>query len=70
MARYADGWKFKGMFKDGKRHGQAIEEDKDGNRFEGSYVDDRKDGPYVQKDRNGNVTERGTYTRGRKQVGK
>ena len=68
--RYADGWKFKGTFKDGRRNGPAIEEDKDGNRFEGSYLDDLKDGKFVEKDRNGNITAQGVYVRGQKTPGR
>ena len=64
---YADGSKFRGIYKDGKRNGKAIEVDKAGNRFEGIYKDDRRDGEYIEKDRNGNITSQGTYVRGRKQ---
>ena len=66
--RFADGSKFKGHMKDGKRNGPAIEEDKDGNRFEGSYVDDVRDGKFIEKDRNGNIIRQGTYTRGHRSV--
>jgi antitoxin component YwqK of YwqJK toxin-antitoxin module len=66
--RFADGSKFKGEYKNGKRNGSAIEEDKDGNRFEGTYVDDQRDGRFVEKDRNGNITAQGNYTRGHRQV--
>ena len=66
--RFADGSKFKGQFKDGKRNGPAIEEDKDGNRFEGIYKDDQRDGKFVEKDRNGRITAEGTYTRGHRNV--
>ena len=59
--------KFKGTFKDGKRNGKAIEEDKDGKRFEGTYVDDLRDGSFVEKDRNGKIVAQGTYTRGHRQ---
>lgn len=67
IARYADGSKFKGSFKAGKRNGPAIEEDKDGKRFEGTYVDDLRDGPFVEKDRNGSITAKGSYTRGHRE---
>ena len=66
IIHYATGEKFKGVYKKGKRHGQAIEEDKDGNRFEGTYVDDRRDGRFVEKDRNGKVTKSGRYENGRR----
>ena len=66
----ADGSKFKATFKNGKRNGAAIEEDKDGKRFEGSYLDDRKDGRFVEKDRNGNITAQGIYVRGHRQLDK
>ena len=56
------------MFKNDKRHGAAIEEDKDGKRFEGTYVDGKRDGRFVEKDRNGNVTATGTYQGGWRQV--
>jgi antitoxin component YwqK of YwqJK toxin-antitoxin module len=62
--RFADGSKFKGIFKNGKRNGPALEVDKDGNRFEGIYADDVRDGNFVEKDRNGKITAQGTYTRG------
>ena len=68
IARFADGSKFKGIFKNGRRNGAAIEEDKDGNRFEGTYLDDVRDGNFVEKDRNGKVTAQGTYTRGHRQL--
>ena len=70
IARFADGMKFKGTFKNGKRNGKCIEEDKDGKRFEGNYVDDFRDGPFVEKDRNGNVIAQGTYSRGHRQESK
>jgi antitoxin component YwqK of YwqJK toxin-antitoxin module len=66
--RFADGSKFKGTFKNGRRNGMAVEEDKDGNRFEGTYQDDVRDGNFVEKDRNGKVTAQGTYTRGHRQT--
>ena len=66
--RFADGSKFKGHMKDGKRNGPAIEEDKDGNRFEGTYVDDVRDGKFIEKDRNGRIIRQGTYTRGHRSV--
>ena len=58
--------RFKGTFRDGKRNGPAIEEDKDGTRFEGTYVDDRREGKFVIKDKNGRLKESGVYERGRK----
>ena len=57
-----------GHFRQGKRNGPAIEEDKDGKRFEGTYVDDKRDGDFIEKDRNGNIVARGKYVRGRRQV--
>lgn len=68
IIHYADGSKYKGTFKNGKRNGPAIEETKDGKRFEGSYVDDARDGKFVEKDRNGTVVTRGHYERGRRYV--
>jgi hypothetical protein len=44
IIHYAGGAKYKGIYRNGKRNGAAIEETKDGTRFEGSYVDDRRDG--------------------------
>ena len=67
IIHYANGSKFRGVYKNGKRNGKAIEVDKAGNRFEGSYNDDVRDGKYVEKDRNGNIVSEGTYVRGRKQ---
>jgi antitoxin component YwqK of YwqJK toxin-antitoxin module len=66
--RFSDGSKCKGHFKDGKRNGPAIEEDKNGLRFEGTYVDDVRDGHFIEKDRNGRITAEGTYTRGHRFV--
>ena len=68
IIHYADGSKYKGMYKNGKRNGPAIEETKDGKRFEGSYVDDRRDGKFVEKDRNGKVITQGRYEHGRRYV--
>ena len=70
IIHYAGGSKYKGIYRNGKRNGAAIEETKDGTRFEGSYVDDRRDGNFVEKDRNGKVTARGHYERGRRFVDK
>lgn len=67
IIHFADGRKFKGIFKDGKRNGNAIEVDKDGRRFEGSYIDDERDGKFIEKDRNGNIITKGMYIRGRRQ---
>ena len=66
IIHYANGLKFKGVFKNGKPNGPAIEETKDGNRFEGSYVDGRRDGKFLEKDRNGQVVKRGHYERGKR----
>lgn len=66
IIHYADGGKFKGIYRNGKRNGKAIEVDKDGKRFEGSYKDDERDGKFIEKDRNGNITAQGMYTRGRR----
>ena len=68
IIHYHDGSKFKGIYKDGKRNGVAIEEDKEGHRFEGSYKDDVRDGKFVEKNRDGSITAIGTYTNGRRQV--
>ena len=67
VIHYHNGTRFKGIYKNGKRNGPAIEEDKNGVRFEGSYKDDERDGKYVMKDKSGKVTETGTYSRGIKQ---
>ena len=67
IIHFANGNKFKGTFRNGKREGQAIEVDKDGKRFEGSYKDDERDGKFIEKDRNGNITAQGMYIRGRRQ---
>ena len=57
IVHYADGSKFKGIFKNGKRK-----------RFEGSYSDDLGDGKFIEKDRNGKVIVEGVYVRGHRQV--
>ena len=57
---------FKGTYKDGKRNGKAIEEDKNGNRFEGTYVRGIRDGLFVEKDRNGQVKAKGHYENGKR----
>ena len=61
ILRFADGGKFKGNFKNGKREGVGIEERKDGTRFEGHFHNGMKDGAFVEKDANGNTTRKGTY---------
>ena len=61
-----DGSKFKGMYKDGRRNGAAIEEYKDGKRFEGSYVNGQRDGNFVEKDSNGQILKRGHYENGKR----
>lgn len=70
IIHYANGAKFKGIYRNGKRNGAAIEETKDGIRFEGTYANDNRDGNFVEKDRNGKVTARGHYEHGRRYVGK
>ena len=64
IIHYIDGSKFKGIYVNGKRNGNAIEVDKDGKRFEGSYKDDMRDGKYIEKDRNGNIVAQGMYILG------
>ena len=66
MIHYANGTRFKGTFKNGQRHGKAIEETKEGIRFEGSYLQDRRDGKFVEKDRNGSIIKQGHYDSGRR----
>ena len=66
IIHFADGSKFKGVYKNGKRNGDAIEETKDGKRFEGSYIDGKRDGNFVEKDRNGTIVARGHYEHGRR----
>ena len=66
IIHFADGSRFKGIYKNGKRNGAAIEETKDGKRFEGTYLDGRRDGKFVEKDRNGQIVKRGHYERGKR----
>ena len=66
IIHFADGRKFKGVYKNGKRNGNSIEVDKDGKRTEGEYKDDLKDGKFIIKDRNGNITAQEMYRMGRK----
>lgn len=66
VIHYSTGDKFKGVYRKGRRNGQAIEEDKDGYRFEGTYVDDLRDGRFVEKDRNGKIVKSGRYENGRR----
>ena len=61
---YADGSKFRGMYRDGKRNGAAIEQDKKGVRFEGSYRNNVRDGKFTETDRNGKVIAQGYYDNG------
>ena len=68
IIRFADGNKFRGIYKHGKRNGKAVEETKDRKRFEGSYLDDRRDGEFVEKDSNGKITAKGRYINGRRVV--
>ena len=53
-----------GVYRNGKRNGEAIEVDKDGKRFEGTYKDDLRDGKYIEKDRDGNIVAQGMYILG------
>ena len=39
---YADGRKFRGMYKNGLRNGKAIEMSRDGHRREVEYIDDEE----------------------------
>ena len=64
VIHFADGGKFKGFYRGGKRNGAAIEVSKDGKRFEGTYKDDLRDGKYMEKDRNGNIVSQGMYILG------
>jgi len=66
IIHYADGSRFQGTYKDGKRNGKAIEEDKSGNRFEGTYVRGVRDGRFVEKDRNGQIKAKGHYENGKR----
>ena len=66
MIHYADGRRFNGNYRKGKREGACIEEDKNGKRFEGNYRNDMRDGRFVEKDRNGQVTAKGTYENGKR----
>ncbi|MCD8266572.1 MAG: hypothetical protein LUC33_05395, partial [Prevotellaceae bacterium] len=45
--RMTDGYKYKGQFKDGLKHGHGILEDKDGTRYEGTFYKDQKDGEFT-----------------------
>ena len=67
IIHFANGDKFKGMFRNGKRNGKAIEETKEGVRFEGSYKDDERDGAFIEKDRNGKIISKGIYEEGLRQ---
>ena len=64
VIRYANGAKFKGTYKGGRRNGPAIEEEKDGTRFEGSYLNGERNGRFIEKDRNGQIKARGRYENG------
>ena len=66
VIHYADGRRFKGVYRKGKREGACIEEDKNGKRFEGNYRNDMRDGRFVEKDRNGQITAKGTYENGKR----
>lgn len=66
IIHYANGNRFKGVYRNGKREGACIEETKEGKRFEGTYRNDSRDGKFVEKDRNGQVTARGTYENGKR----
>ena len=66
IIHYADGSRFKGVYRKGMRNGPAIEETKEGIRFEGTYVDDMREGKFVEKDRNGKITAQGEYKNGRR----
>ncbi len=64
IIHYADGSRFRGMYRNGKRNGGAIEQDKKGIRFEGFYRDDIRDGKFTETDSNGNVVAQGYYEKG------
>lgn len=49
IIHFANGSRFKGMYKKGLRNGPAIEEDKDGKRFEGVYADGLRNGRFLEK---------------------
>ena len=66
IIHYANGSRFKGAYKNGKRNGKCIEEAKDGKRFEGTYLNDIRDGRFVEKDGNGQVTCTGHYESGKR----
>lgn len=66
IIHYANGNRFKGVYRGGRREGFCIEETKDGKRFEGTYRADRRDGKFVEKDRNGQVTAKGYYENGKR----
>ena len=63
--KYANGGRFKGTFKAGKRDGKSIEVRPDGTRIDCSYRDGIKHGKYTEYDANGNVTKKGEYSNGR-----
>ena len=67
IIHFSNGTKFKGMYRNGKPDGKAIEQDKDGVRFEGSYRNGVRHGEYVMKNRDGQVTETGVYVDGFKE---
>ena len=66
VIHYANGNRFKGVYRNGKREGFCIEETKEGKRFEGNYKKDARDGRFVEKDRNGQVTAKGVYENGKR----
>ena len=65
VLRYANGGRFKGTFKEGKRDGKSVEVRADGTRIDCVYSHGQKHGKYVEYDANGNVVKKGEYSYGR-----
>lgn len=61
---FSNGSKFKGVFQNGKKHGDAVEIDADGKRFEGSYKYDKRNGKFTERDKDGKIIARGYYEDG------
>ena len=65
VLKYANGDRYKGGFKAGKKHGKAVEIMANGTKFEGSYENDERHGKFVEYDKHGNVVKKGSYNHGR-----
>lgn len=56
--RFANGARFKGTFREGKRDGKSVEIREDGSRIDCTYREGMKHGKYQEYDANGNLVKK------------